>query len=171
MPAQTQSLPYEDNQNFTIFTRPKIRNTETSLRHNLRKSQVETSPFSTTTDSSIEDVNETFVLTREEEELPSAEMSRQHASRRAEVYGTVVEIEKVSVLCEIYMDEKQERTVVVRLPKSLFPSHIRYGSPITLAYRKDASGFKRPRVTIRRFVLDDRMKKENDEMENLINSL
>jgi hypothetical protein len=76
-------------------------------------------------------------------QFASTEKLQQRVQRKTEVYGTVVEIEAVSVLCELYMDENQERTVVVKLPKILFPANLRYGTPITLAYREDASGFKK----------------------------
>ena len=68
--------------------------------------------------------------------------------KRTEVRGVVVSIEEASVVCEIYLHEQQERTMMITLPKSFFPSNIRFGTSMTIAYHKDSSGFKRPIVTI-----------------------
>lgn len=170
MSAQTQSVFDDDRQSFTISTAPQIQTTETSLSHELGKSWLKTSSFPQTTDITAKDVENHVVVIRDVGPA-SMEEPQQHRQRKTEVDGTVVEIDTVSVLCELYMDENQERTVVVKLPKVLFPAHIRYGTPITLAYREDAAGFKRPSITLRRIILDDRLKKENDEMAALIDSL
>jgi hypothetical protein len=80
---------------------------------------------------------------------------------KPEVEGVVLYI--VSVVCEVYLDESQNRTMPIRLPKILFPENIHYGTPVTIVYRQDESGFRCPSVTLRKIQMTD------DEMDELVN--
>jgi hypothetical protein len=91
------------------------------------------------------------------------------AKTRSEVEGAILYIEEFSVVCEVYLDKSQNRTMPIRLPKILFPENIHHGTPITIAYRQDKNGFRRPSVTLRKIYMTDVICQDNDEMDELVN--
>lgn len=84
-----------------------------------------------------------------------------------EVSAVVIREEENTVLCEI---DLQRGPLNVSLPKSLFPTQITYGMPITVSYKEDHSGIIRPMVSLREIQENDARRQENDEMDALVES-
>jgi len=90
--------------------------------------------------------------------------------KKSEVNGAVLEIEEYFVICNIYLDDTQQRKMRIRLAKSIFPDEIHYGSPIILSYNQDENGFKRVQIKLAKINMTPEMKKENKEIDNMVDS-
>lgn len=171
MSAQTQTQ-YSAPEEFTVYKPSHTEKTQINSHKNPNISQSalwSNYPYETTAELSSGEVGNTVI--RQQELPPSPESTpKTQRIRKSEVFGTVLSIEDVSAVCEVYLNDSQERTLCIRLPKSLFPDNICYGSPITIAYRQDASGIRRPSVTLRKMSKTERMHQEDREMEALISN-
>jgi hypothetical protein len=172
MPAQTQSH-IEDSEEFTVYKSPRVSEMtmDSNERSNMPQSVFWSSyPGETTAEVSTEEVGNT-VIKQEDIAALSAVTPQTKSVKKSEVAGSIISIEDISVVCEVYLESSQERTMIVRLPKSLFPEDIFYGTPITITYHKDLSGIRRPGVTLRKIVQTERMAQEDREMEAFIKNL
>lgn len=88
----------------------------------------------------------------------------------SEVNGSVLEVEEFFVICNIYLDDLQKRKMKIRLARSIFPTNIHYGSPIVLSYHQNEDGFKSPQIRLRKIDFTPEMEKQNNEIDNIIES-
>ncbi len=119
------------------------------------------SPDLTNTTSAIEST----VLKKREHRVESSSLSSSLAEQKEKAKATVLRVEDISVLCEVKIAAGH---IHIRLPKSLFPINIYYGMPISISYRKELSGTRRPVVSPREVDADE-LHADNEEMLNLIN--
>lgn len=90
---------------------------------------------------------------------------------KSEVMGSINNIEEHSVVCEVYLDEAQNRTIKIKMPRKFFPEEIHQGSPVLISLEEDSSGIRRPRVDLRKPIKTDLMKHEDEKLEELIQEL
>lgn len=86
--------------------------------------------------------------------------------KKQSVDGAVLTFDPVSVTCEVYLDRGPLR---VEIPRTFFPSGIRYGSPIAIAL-DEAGGVRRPVISLRQPDAE-KLKAENEEMAALVAAL
>lgn len=99
-----------------------------------------------------------------EEKIKDEKLSEQEYKN--DVNGSVLRVEDVSVICELYLNEE---SVEINLPRSFFPDNVYYGVPINLSI-DESSGFRTPVIKIRQ-VSEDTKNISKEEMEDLINKL
>jgi hypothetical protein len=169
---QTTTQPYTDSDNFTTYKFLQSNRTEIDPNKSADLSQSEiwsNYPMQTSADISVDKIGNTLVVKQLQADMVTKTTPETTSSKKSEMPGVVLSIEDVSVVCELYLDDSQERTMHIRLPRNLFPEKVRYGSPITVAYHKDNRGIRRPSVTLRKFEMTECMPQENDEIDALAN--
>lgn len=108
-------------------------------------------------------VHDFFIVKKREPITRSTSVSNIGVQRES-VSATVLADDDVSVLCEV---ELRTGTVNISLPKSLFPKDIYYGMPISIRFEEDASGIRKPSISMRQ-IDSDLLQQENEEMRALV---
>lgn len=103
----------------------------------------------------------TFKLSLEKQPTPVVQ-----AKLKNSVEGVIINENEATVKCELYVDH---RSVIVQLPRAIFPESIYHGLPIALEMIED-SGIRKPKISVLEIVKKDTAK-ISAEFDAIINSI
>ncbi len=108
----------------------------------------------------------TQITYKTDDQIEGIQTEIQSVNKIKKLNGCVLQVDEASVQCEVYVVDK---TVNLRLPKSVVPENIKFGSPISITI-DETNKYSRPIVSLRE-PDKSKMKQFTEKMDELINSL
>lgn len=113
-----------------------------------------------------EDYQHSHVIISESDRIAQKKTIGVSKPRKNQVSGTVLEMDKVTVKCEVCSNNQNR---IINLPTALFKDHVTIGMPFTV-FLDETSGYRRLLVKDRA-INEEIRQKGNDEMAALVNEL